>query len=101
MWIKPLLALSLIVVSLALTFAPVIAQDTGITGGADTGATGGDTVNAAPMDTRGTATTAADDDNAPDLGWLGLIGLIGLAGLMRRGPDNRRDHVQHDRAVNR
>lgn len=35
-------------------------------------------------------TTASDDDDGTDYGWIGLLGLAGLAGLMGR---NRRDDV--------
>ncbi len=64
-------------IMLLIASAPVAAQT-----GATTGATSG-------IQT----TTAEDDDNGFDPGWLGLLGLLGLAGLRRRReePVVRRD----------
>jgi MYXO-CTERM domain-containing protein len=82
-----LLAVPTVIVSLALTFAPVFAQDAGPTTGN------------AGADARGTTAAADNDrDRGPDLGWLGLLGIVGLAGLMRR---DRHDRTHGDRAVNR
>jgi MYXO-CTERM domain-containing protein len=85
MWTKLAIWVPTVVVSLALTFAPVIAQET-------------DDRDVGPRTT--TAATDNDDDDGPELGWLGLIGLIGLAGLMRRDRDvhthRDRDRVTHN-----
>jgi MYXO-CTERM domain-containing protein len=80
MWTKLAIWVPTVIVSLALTFAPVIAQDTQDT---DVGAR--------------TTAAAPDDDDGPDLGWLGLLGLLGLAGLMRRDRDvhTHRDRTTH------
>jgi MYXO-CTERM domain-containing protein len=72
MSVQKLFAIPTVILSLALTFAPVFAQDAG-----------NNRSNAA-NDNRATAVRADDHDRAPNLGWLGLIGLIGLGGLMRR-----------------
>jgi MYXO-CTERM domain-containing protein len=80
MWTKLAIWVPTVTVSLALTFAPVFAQDT------------------QNSDDRARTTTAAsDDDDGPDLGWLGLIGLVGLGGLMRRDRDvhTHRDRTTH------
>lgn len=83
MWTKLAIWVPTVVVSLALTFAPVIAQDTQ---DRDVGAR--------------TTTVETDDDDGPDLGWLGLIGLLGLAGLMRRDRDVHTHRDTHrDRAT--
>jgi LPXTG-motif cell wall-anchored protein len=76
MWYKLVFSALTVVVSLVLTFAPVLAQES-----RDVGAN---------TNTRATET---DDSNAPELGWLGLIGLVGLGGLMKK-----RDHDDHNRA---
>lgn len=75
MWSKLAFIVSTVVVALVLTFAPLFAQETRDMG-----------------DDTGTTTSASDDREGPDLGWLGLIGLVGLAGLMKR------DRVNHDRS---
>ncbi len=67
MWTKLAICVPTVVVSLALTFAPVFAQDTQET-----------------YDGPRTTAVESDDDDGPDLGWLGLLGLAGLGGLMRR-----------------
>jgi MYXO-CTERM domain-containing protein len=72
MWNKLAICVPTVVVSLALTFAPVFAQDTQET-----------------YDGPRTAAAEADEDDGSDLGWLGLLGLVGLAGLIRR------DRVRH------
>jgi MYXO-CTERM domain-containing protein len=82
MWTKLAICVPTVIVSLALTFAPVFAQDTEYR---DDGAR--------------TTAVAADEDDGPDLGWLGLLGLVGLGGLMRRDRDvhthKDRDRVTH------
>jgi MYXO-CTERM domain-containing protein len=83
---KLIFAAATVIVSLALTFAPVFAQDTVRPGAADR-----------VGDSR-TVATATDDDNGPDFGWLGLLGLVGLAGLIRR---DHNDHRHGDRNVTR
>lgn len=55
MWTKLAICVPTVVVSLALTFAPVFAQDTQ------------ETYDGAP-----TTAVESDDDDGPDLGWLGL-----------------------------
>ncbi|HJQ81369.1 MAG TPA: WGxxGxxG family protein [Lacipirellulaceae bacterium] len=83
MWTKLAIWVPTVVVSLALTFAPVIAQDT----------------QDRDVAARTTAVETEDDDG-PDLGWLGLIGLLGLAGLMRRDRDVHTHRDTHrDRAT--
>ena len=81
MSVQKLFAVPTVIVSLALTFAPVLAQDAGNSGSAADRATVGN----------------YDRDNGPQLGWLGLIGLVGLSGLMRRNQDNdtNRGRVSH------
>lgn len=81
MWTKLAIWVPTVIVSLALTFAPVVAQETEVRD-----------------DAGRTTTTASDDDDGPDLGWLGLIGLIGLGGLMRRDRD-RDVHTHRDRVT--
>jgi MYXO-CTERM domain-containing protein len=83
MWTKLAIWVPTVIVSLALTFAPVLAQETEYR---DDGA----------RTTTDATTAASDDDDGPDLGWLGLIGLAGLAGLMRRDRDV---HTHRDRAT--
>jgi MYXO-CTERM domain-containing protein len=84
---RVLLAAPTVIVSLALTFAPIFAQDAGPTTGN------------AGADVRGTTSAADDDrDRSPDLGWLGLLGIVGLAGLMRR---DRHDRTHGDRTASR
>ncbi len=74
MSVQKLFAIPTVIVSLALTFAPVFAQNPESTG---TNA-GGD---------NRTAASDRDRNRGPELGWLGLIGLVGLGGLMRRDRD--------------
>src|SRR3954470_10728098 len=80
---QKIIAIPTIVLSAALTFAPLFAQEAG-TGGGQSGNTG--------------TTTRANDDRHPDYGWLGLVGLVGLAGLVRRDKDHR---TNADRSINR
>ena len=83
MWTKLAIWVPTVIVSLAMTFAPVFAQDT-------------------ELRDDGARTTAAveDEDDGPDLGWLGLIGLVGLGGLMRRDRDVHTHRDTHrDRAT--
>ncbi len=72
---------STVVVAVALTFAPVVAQEMRDSGG----------------DTR-TTTSVADDreDLSIRLSYSGLLGLVGLVGLMRKP-----NQVDHDRADDR
>jgi MYXO-CTERM domain-containing protein len=80
---QKIIAIPTIVLSAALTFAPLFAQEAG-TGGGQSGNTG--------------TTSRANDDRHPDYGWLGLVGLVGLAGLVRRDKDQR---TTADRSINR
>jgi hypothetical protein len=79
---QKIIAIPTIVLSAALTFAPLFAQEAG-TGGGQAGNTGA---------------ARANNDRHPDYGWLGLVGLVGLAGLVRRDKVHR---TNADRPVNR
>jgi MYXO-CTERM domain-containing protein len=80
MWIG-LTLVPTVIVSVALTFAPVFAQDT-------------QDRDAALR----TTTAVSDDDDGPNYGWLGLLGLVGLGGLLRRDRDV---HTHTDRGTHR
>jgi MYXO-CTERM domain-containing protein len=82
MWMK-LTLVPTVIVSVALTFAPVFAQDT-------------QDRDVAPR----TTTAVSDDDDGPEYGWLGLLGLVGLGGLLRRDRD-RDIHTHTDRGTHR
>jgi MYXO-CTERM domain-containing protein len=86
MWTKLAFAVPTVIVSLVLTFAPVLAQES-----RDLNRDNDVTAN------------ESDDRDDPNLGWLGLIGLVGLGGLLRRDRVDRnrveRDHA--DRSTHR
>jgi len=81
MWSKLAFSAATVTISLVLTFAPVVAQET-----------------VGPNDSMGDTANVSDDNDGPELGWLGLIGLVGLGGLMKRDRTDR-DHA--DRTTHR
>ncbi|MDQ8733413.1 WGxxGxxG family protein [Paenibacillus sp. LHD-38] len=56
----------------------------GVERGVDKAARALDVDDRNDMNANNYRTTAVDDDNGMDWGWLGLLGLIGLAGLRNR-----------------
>lgn len=77
MWrtIKVFYTVSILSLSLAMTFSSSFAQQTTTDG----------------VGARTTTTMDDDDDNDFEMGWIGLVGLIGLAGLMPRDRHVRKD----------